>query len=37
MKGIHIHIGVENLKESRDFYTKLLNTLPKKDEKEYVQ
>ena len=37
MKRIHIHIGVKNLKESRDFYSNMFNETPKKEEKEYVQ
>ena len=37
MKRMHIHIGVDNLKESRDFYTKLFDATPTKEEKEYVQ
>ncbi len=37
MKRMHVHIGVDNLKESRDFYTNLFNATPTKEEKEYVQ
>ena len=37
MKRMHVHIGVENLKESRDFYTCLFNASPTKEEKNYVQ
>ena len=37
MKRMHVHIGVENLKESRDFYANLFNATPTKEEKDYVQ
>ena len=37
MKRIHIHVGVENLGESRVFYTNMFGADPKKEEKEYVQ